>query len=905
MYRKLFLFILVLALAGTNVAFGQVVWEGRISSGSDDYEQYVSNGDMDSGSSDLEITEEGDPGSNQLIGLRFNGVVVPQGANITSAYVQFHVDETSVPGDNRPGTKFLRGEAVDNAAPFLDVDNNMSSRPTTSAEASWDWPEWLTEHEEGPDQRTSNIAAVIQEIVDRPGWSEGNSLVLIITGSGENTAEAFEGETAAAALLHIEFSTKFASSPTPPDGELYEDTWASLGWVAGETAVTHDVYMSDNFDDVNDGAAAAFQGNQATTSFIVGFPGMPYPDGLVPGTTYYWRIDEVEADGTTIHTGDVWSFMIPPKKAYNPNPADGGKYVDPDVELSWTVGYGAKLHTVYFGDNFDDVNNAVGGLPQPATTNTPGTLELDKTYYWRVDEFDPPTTHKGDVWSFSTKPIIAITDPNLIGWWTFDEGSGSTALDFSGHGNDGELGGNPQWVDGIMEGALDLRGLDYVSIDGVADDLTTNVFTLSIWIKTTMSAGEGVVFGSNTGGSHDFIFGVNDGDLWVEDSSHSTFPPVINDNQWHMITYVRSGNTSTIYADGIQVGTDPADNDPAAETRWSIGQEWDSGPSDLYVGMVDDARFYSKALTPDEVKELMRGDPLVAWNPSPNNNSTVDIDEAKQPLSWSPGDAASEHDVYFGTDKDAVDLADAADTTGIYRGREGTTSYNIPEALEWGGGPYYWRIDENNTDGTISTGGTWSFSVADYIIVDDFEDYDVGNNEIWWVWIDGLGYPVHPTKPPHPGNGTGSMVGDETTLSYMEETIVHGGSQSMPIFYDNNQQAKLRYSEVEKTLSSRRDWTVEGVGVLSLWFYGDASNAAEPLYVALNGNAVVTHDNPNATQIEAWTEWTIDLQLFADQGVNLANVNTIAIGLGNKKNPLAGGSGKIYIDDIRLYRPAP
>jgi hypothetical protein len=93
--------------------------------------------------------------------------------------------------------------------------------------------------------------------------------------------------------------------------------------------------------------------------------------------------------------------------------------------------------------------------------------------------------------------------------------------------------------------------------------------------------------------------------------------------------------------------------------------------------------------------------------------------------------------------------------------------------------------------------------------------------------------------------------------------------------------------------------------VLSIWFYGDASNAAEPLYVALNGNAVVTHDNPNAAQIEAWTEWTIDLQLFADQGVNLANVNTIAIGLGNKKNPAAGGSGTMYIDDIRLYRPAP
>jgi hypothetical protein len=77
------------------------------------------------------------------------------------------------------------------------------------------------------------------------------------------------------------------------------------------------------------------------------------------------------------------------------------------------------------------------------------------------------------------------------------------------------------------------------------------------------------------------------------------------------------------------------------------------------------------------------------------------------------------------------------------------------------------------------------------------------------------------------------------------------------------------------------------------------------LYVALNGSAVVNHDNPNAVQINKWTQWNIDLQAFADQGVNLANVNTISLGLGNKNNPLAGGSGTIYIDDIRLYAPAP
>jgi len=123
----------------------------------------------------------------------------------------------------------------------------------------------------------------------------------------------------------------------------------------------------------------------------------------------------------------------------------------------------------------------------------------------------------------------------------------------------------------------------------------------------------------------------------------------------------------------------------------------------------------------------------------------------------------------------------------------------------------------------------------------------------------------------------------------------------MPFWYDNS---ILMYSEVENTLTYPRDWTEEGVGVLSIWFRGDSDNAAEPMYVALNGSAVVTHDNPNVAQIGRWAEWTIDLQAFADQGVNLANVNTIAIGFGDKNNPLAGGSGMMYFDDIRLYRPA-
>ena len=103
------------------------------------------------------------------------------------------------------------------------------------------------------------------------------------------------------------------------------------------------------------------------------------------------------------------------------------------------------------------------------------------------------------------------------------------------------------------------------------------------------------------------------------------------------------------------------------------------------------------------------------------------------------------------------------------------------------------------------------------------------------------------------------------------------------------------------TLSYPRDWTENGVSTLSIWFRGISDNAAEPLYVVLNGSAVVSHENPNTAQIEAWTEWTIDLQAF---GVNLVNVNSIGLGLGDRNNPQAGGLGTMYFDDIRLYPPA-
>jgi hypothetical protein len=436
--------------------------------------------------------------------------------------------------------------------------------------------------------------------------------------------------------------------------------------------------LGEIFDDVNEGAEGTFQGNQTDTFIVAGFPGFAFPDGLIPGTTYYWRIDEVnDAEPNSPWKGDVWSFSIPPKTAYFPDPADSTESVGVDVTLSWTPGFGAKLHTVYFGDSFDDVNDAAGGLPQGAASYSPSELKQAKAYYWRVDEFDAFGTYKGNVWSFTTEGAVAALDP--------------------------------------ANGAVDV-----------------------------------------------------------------TQTPV---------------------------------------------------------------------------------------------------------LTWTPGLGAS-HEVYFGADADSLELKGS--------GNLGAESYE-PGQLEWDT-TYYWRVDEANNANTDSpwTGPLWSFTTANFLIVDDMESYndidegEPGSNRIYLAWLDGYDNPAI----------NGSVVGN-ANAPFAEQTIVNGGLQSMPMSYDN----AVGKSEATLTLTSNRDWTFKGVNTLTIWFRGSSSNAAENMYVALNGNAVVNHDNPNAAQIGAWTEWNIDLQAFADQGVNLANVTSITIGLGDRNNPVAGGSGMMYFDDIRLYAP--
>ena len=478
-----------------------------------------------------------------------------------------------------------------------------------------------------------------------------------------------------------------AGAPNPPDGVLHPETWANLSWQPGPTAVSHDIYVGDNFDAVNEATrdSDVYRGNQVLTYFVVGFPGFPYPDGLVPGTTYYWRIDEINTEGT-IHKGDIWSFSIPPKTAYGPNPADGAEFVDPDVTLSWTPGFGAKLHTVYFGDDYDQVNNATVGVPRGTATYDPGTLEREKIYYWRVDEFDGLGTYKGDVWTF--------TAPGAVG--------------------------NPK---------------------------------------------------------------------------------------------------------------------PAY------------GATDVQVNAI---------------------------------------------LTWTPADSAASHQLYFGPDKEAVRTAGAGSPEDKGSKTLGAESYD-PGLLE-ADTAYYWRVDEVDGQGNTSKGPIWIFTTGGFLLVEDFEGYtdnDAEGEAIWQTWIDGFGVADN-----------GAQVG-YLLPPYAEPSVVHGGLQSMPLLYVNED--SVTNSEAAMTLTAPRDWTQAGVAELSLWFQGSSANAAEPMYVAIANSAgvpaIVVNDDSEAAQARGWRQWRVSLQAFADQGINLTNVDKIAIGLGSKGGAAVGGTGTVYIDDIRLYRP--
>ncbi|MBW7990080.1 MAG: hypothetical protein FVQ84_08710 [Planctomycetes bacterium] len=618
-----------------------------------------------------------------------------------------------------------------------------------------------------------------------------------------------------------------AYSPTPTEGEIYLDTWANLSWLAGATAASHDVYFGENFDNVNDGTGDTFQGNQAEAFLVVGFPGFAYPEGLVPGTTYYWRVDEIEADGTK-HAGSIWSFTIPPKKAYEPVPFDGVPFIDLNPSLSWTAGFGTKLHTVYFGDNFEDVNSGTVGIPLGTNSYNPGTLEANTVYYWRVDEFDSITTYKGDVWSFKT----AKAGGGLRG----DYYQGTNFQNLALNRIDPQV--NFNWGD---PGTPD---------PSVGNDNFSVRWTGELEVPFT----ETYTFYTNS----------DDGArLWVDGQE------LIND--WTDQGIDENYDTINLVAGNI----------------YNLVMEYNdsSGPA------IAELRWSSPSVPKELIPQAALSPPVRAGNQYPANGAT---DVTMTPvLTWRQGEYASSHEVYFGTDEDAV--INATTASPEYKGSHELGSESLVPGELLSDSTYYWRIDEVNDANPESPwkGNVLSFTTGDFLIVDDFESYndlesdDLESNRIFMTWLDGFDNPTV----------NGSVVG-YATAPFAEQGIVRTGSQSMPYFYDNN----MKYSEAELTLSPGQDWTRLGVTVLSLSFLGNAGNSVEPMYVKINGKKVLYNGDASDITLPRWNLWNTDL---ASVGVNLQNITSLIIGFGNDTNPTAGGSGTVYFDDIRLHQAIP
>jgi len=266
----------------------------------------------------------------------------------------------------------------------------------------------------------------------------------------------------------------------------------------------------------------------------------------------------------------------------------------------------------------------------------------------------------------------------------------------------------------------------------------------------------------------------------------------------------------------------------------------------------------------------------IACNPYPPNNA--ENVAPNMVLTWSRGNSAEKHVVYFGTGISDVDT----NATPVSNPPQPQDASSLdPGGLELGKS-YYWRVDEVNDAGAGSTwvGDIWSFTAADHIVVDDFESYNNSDNKIYNTWI-------------QRGEAIVSLA---TTPVYR-----CGRSMSLDYYYDS-----LFYSEATRRFSSAQDWASPGANVLELFFYGKADNEIEGLmmYITIGDgdvNMVVPYDgDPNNFKKESWQVWRIDLRKLA--GVNLNNVVSISIGmcLGTTE-PHAYGLGRVYFDDIMLY----
>jgi hypothetical protein len=532
----------------------------------------------------------------------------------------------------------------------------------------------------------------------------------------------------------------------------------------------------------------------------------------------------------------VWSFTSAPATAYAPQPWNGLKGVAINADLVWTAGAGARSHDVYFGP---DKAAVAAGSPsafqgnQLTLTYDPGTLAEDTTYYWRIDEHDASGT----------------VHPGAV--WSFTTvgpGLGVRARYFQGI----DATGAPVLT--RIEDSIDHNWGDNEVVAGLSDNVsarwTTNLeapFTETYQLITTSDDGVR---------------------LWL-------------DGRLVIENWTNHGSTD-----------DVADVDLIAGQVYLLEMEWYESGGGAVARLSWQSPSIARQIIPPGPLQL----PLRATGPYPAH--TAENTPQTLLLSWMAGEQAGRHDVYLGGDADAVAEADTA-TVGIYQGRQAADETLFdPGELEWNR-TYYWRVDEVNEAEADSPwkGAVWSFTTADFLVIDDFESYTddiLAERTIFQTWLDGM------------TNNTGSYVG-YPEAPFAEQKVVHTGHQSMPMDYSNADSPW--YSEAERTWDAPQDWTINGMDTLVLYVRGAASNTLIPLYVAIRDKAgrtaVVRHVDSAPVTSTQWAEWRIPLADFSAGNANVAAVKTLYIGMGDRDKPTPGGTGKIYIDDIRVVKSMP
>ena len=579
----------------------------------------------------------------------------------------------------------------------------------------------------------------------------------------------------------------------------------------------------------------------ATTVATMWADGDRYHIGSNSGASMGWFqgiIDDVRIYDHILTLEEIQRAMKTTLKASSdPVPADMALDVVRDVVLGWSSGESAGTHDVYFGTVFDDVNDASRGNPtgvlvsqgQEAVTYDPaGLLDFGQTYYWRSDEVNATpdkTIFAGEVWSFTAEPfgypvanIIATrnatSDPDVGPEKTVD-GSGLNALDQHSTVSSDMWLGMPDGVDPIY--------LHYEF------DRVYKLHEMLFW---------------NYNVQFELMLGFGLRDVTIEHSENGTDWTVLGDVELAQAA-AQAGYTANTTVDfgGAAV----------KYVRLTVNSGW--GPLGQF-GL-------------SEVRFLYV--PVQAREPQPADGVTdVSINAT---LSWRAGREAVSHELYLGTDPNALTLTDTP----------GAASYD-PGTLNLGTA-YYWKVDEVNEAEAVATwaGDVWSFATQEFLVVEDFESYtdDLDAGEaIFQSWIDGW------------ENNTGSTVG-HLGAPFAERTIIHSGAQSMPLFYDNT---GLTTAEAEYTFAAQ-NWTASGIQSLSLFFAGDAGNSSGQLYLKINNTRVDYDGDPADITRTIWQAWNIDLSTV---GGNLSSVAKLTIGIEG-----AGAMGVVYIDDIRLYPGAP